>query len=238
MSRQSSSQILIVANLVPLAGVLLLQWDVLSILLLYWAESVIIGVLNVARMIACQSDSILDGLLPLLSRKPVPADLSVSLPNLPLTPFKFFLAPFFVAHYGAFCFGHLVAVIGLFSGGGMSLGPAFSLTELWQPSFWIAVAAISGSHLFSFFSNYIGKDEYKRASLFLLMHRPYGRIVAMHIAIVLGAGLVMWLDSPLPMLLVLICAKIALDLRFHVIERGKLSLAATLRNSGHRELPA
>ena len=55
------------------------------------------------------------------------------------------------------------------------------------------------------------------------MHRPYGRIVAMHIAIVLGAGLVMWLDSPLPMLLVLICAKIVLDLQLHARERGKLN---------------
>lgn len=224
MSRRPSSLVLIFANLIPLAGVLLLQWDVLAILILYWTESVVIGVINVFRMITCQSDSVFDGLLPLLSRKSVPAELSASLPNIPITPFKYFLIPFFVLHYGAFCFGHLAAVIGLFSDSGLSLGATVSLAEFWQPSFWVAVAAIAGSHLFSFFNNYIGKDERKRANLFLLMHRPYGRIIAMHITIVLGAGFVMWLDSPLPMLLLLICAKIVLDLQLHARERGRFNL--------------
>jgi hypothetical protein len=47
--------------------------------------------------------------------------------------------------------------------------------------------------------------------------------IAMHIAIVLGAGLVMWLGSPLPMLLVLVLSKTFLDIRLHEKERGKLS---------------
>ncbi len=49
--------------------------------------------------------------------------------------------------------------------------------------------------------------------------------IAMHIAIVLGAGLVMWLGSPLPMLLVLVLIKTFLDIRLHQKERGKLSAA-------------
>ena len=74
-------------------------------------------------------------------------------------------------------------------------------------------------------ANFIGQGEYKRANLMLLMHRPYGRIIAMHIAIVLGAGLVIWLGSPLPMLLILILIKTVLDSRLHEKERGKLSAA-------------
>ena len=49
--------------------------------------------------------------------------------------------------------------------------------------------------------------------------------IAMHIAIVLGAGLVTWLGSPLPMLLVLVLIKSFLDIRLHEKERGKLSAA-------------
>ncbi len=49
--------------------------------------------------------------------------------------------------------------------------------------------------------------------------------IAMHIAIVLGAGLVMWLGSPLPMLSVLILIKTFLDIRLHKKERGKLFAA-------------
>jgi len=44
----------------------------------------------------------------------------------------------------------------------------------------------------------------------------------MHISIVLGAGLGLWLDSPLPMLIVLIAAKIFMDVRLHLRERSKL----------------
>ena len=45
----------------------------------------------------------------------------------------------------------------------------------------------------------------------------------MHVAIVFGAGLVMWLGIPLPMLLILIVAKAILDLRLHEKERRKLA---------------
>lgn len=65
MTRRTSSLVLILANLIPLAGVFLFQWDLLAILLLYWAESVIIGVLNVVRMVCCKSDNVLHGMLPL-----------------------------------------------------------------------------------------------------------------------------------------------------------------------------
>lgn len=226
MTKRVSSLALIAANLMPLGGVLLLGWDVLSILLLYWAESVIIGVLNVFRMIACQNDNILLGLLPQLAGRSVPEELSRSIPAIAVNAFKFILIPFFVLHYGGFCWGHLTLVIGLFSDQGLSIRLGSSLAALWERSFWIAVAAIAGSHLFSFVTNYIGRGEYKTASLFLLMHRPYGRIIAMHLAVVLGAGLIIWLGSPLPMLIILIVAKTVLDMRLHERERGKLASVA------------
>ena len=227
MTKRASSLVLILANLIPLLGVLLFEWTVLSILLLYWAESVVVGVLNVARMIACDSDNVLPGLLA-LANKPVPDEVRENMPQIAGAALKYFLIPFFVVHYGAFCFGHLTAVVGIFGSGGFGLRAGPALAELWQPSVWIAVAAVFASHLYSFIANFIGEGEYKRANLMLLMHRPYGRIIAMHIAIVLGAGLVIWLGSPLPMLLILILIKIFLDTRMHEKERGKLSVARFL----------
>ncbi len=227
MTKRASSLVLILANLIPVVGVLLYQWDVLSILLLYWAESVVIGVLNVARMLACDSGNVMQGTLALANR-PVPDEVRENMPQIAGAALKFFLIPFFVVHYGMFCFGHLTAVVGIFGGWGISLRAGSSLFELWQPSFWIAVAAVFASHLYSFFANFIGEGEYKRANLMLLMRRPYGRIIAMHVAIVLGAGLVMWLGSPLPMLLILILIKTFLDIRLHEKERGKLSAAQIL----------
>lgn len=228
MTRRASCLVLILANLIPVVGVLLYDWDVLSILLLYWTESVVIGVLNVARMVACDGGDVLPMMLA-LANKPVPDEVRENLPRISGAALKSFLIPFFVVHYGMFCFVHLAAVVGIFGCGGISLQAGYSLFELWQPSLWIAVAAIFASHLYSFVTNFIGGGEYKRTNLMLLMMRPYGRIIAMHVAIVLGAGLVMWLGSPLPMLLILILIKTFLDSRLHEKERGKLSAAQLLQ---------
>ena len=226
MTQRPSSRVLILANLIPLAGVLLFQWDILAILLLYWAESVIIGYINVFKMIFCRTDNVLHGVLPQLAGQPVPEELTESIPRISASESKLFLIPLFILHYGMFCFAHLTAVVEIFSDTSIIMGAGSSVVGLWQPSFWIAVAGIAGSHLYSFFMNYIGGEEFKRANLSLLMHRPYGRIMAMHLAIVFGAGLVMWLGSPLPMLLILIVAKTVLDIRLHEKERGKLAAPA------------
>jgi len=224
MTKRASSLVLILANLIPLLGVVVYEWNVLSVLLLYWAENVVIGILNVARMVTCAGGNALQGILKLANR-PIPDEVVQSLPSISVNALKIFLIPFFVFHYGMFCFGHLTFVLAIFSDGSISLRSGSALAELWQNSFWIAVAAVFVSHLFSFFTNYIGNGEYKRASLFLLMHRPYGRIIAMHVAIVLGAGLVMYLGSPMPILLILILVKTFIDVRMHEKERGKLSEA-------------
>ncbi len=47
---------LIAANLLPLLGVIFLGWDAFAILLLYWAENVVIGAINVLKIIACNPD--------------------------------------------------------------------------------------------------------------------------------------------------------------------------------------
>ncbi|MDH3417747.1 MAG: DUF6498-containing protein, partial [Gammaproteobacteria bacterium] len=53
MLSRPSAIVLIVANLVPLFGVLFLGWRVFDVIILYWAENVVIGVINVLRMIVC-----------------------------------------------------------------------------------------------------------------------------------------------------------------------------------------
>ena len=45
---------LILSNLVPVAGVILFDWNVSAILLLYWAENAIIGFFNVLKMSMAQ----------------------------------------------------------------------------------------------------------------------------------------------------------------------------------------
>lgn len=196
-----SSIVLVLANLVPLAGVFLLDWQVLDILILYWAENVIIGILNVLRMAVTGARD------------------------------KWFLMPFFAVHYGIFCFGHLMAIIGIFDppGGSDAVWQLFfgtAATEVVHSPLWIAVGAIAISHLFSFFGNFIAGGEYRRTSPSALMGRPYGRIVVLHVAVLFGAALIQWLGNPVVMLLVLIAAKTVLDLKLHASEREIFSRPA------------
>jgi len=226
MLTKPSSIALIVANLVPLGGVFLLDWRVLDVMMLYWAENVVIGTINVLRMIACKG-----GIAPRQAEQQLKVGLTdtqertmsrVSAGS------KLFLIPFFIVHYGMFCFGHLSAITALFGkeADNEAIGGAFlglSVTASWTSALWLGVAAMFASHLYSFIFNFIGDGEYERTNLSQLMRRPYGRIVALHIAVILGAALIMWLGSPVYMLIVLIGVKIAIDLRMHTAERRKFS---------------
>lgn len=44
-----SAILLVAANLAPLYGVLFLGWEVFPLLVLFWAENVVVGVLNAGR---------------------------------------------------------------------------------------------------------------------------------------------------------------------------------------------
>ena len=191
MSYDSPSTLaLIAANLVPLAGAYFLGWDMGKIMILYWAESAIIGVFNLLKMA-------------------VIAKWAVVLAG-----------PFFVGHYGGFMAVHLMFIYGFFiqnphEGGSIPLsqvaGDFFIL--------WPALVALFLSHALSFYLNFIGRREYLDGSLQKQMGEPYKRIVVMHVTIIFGGFVALVLGSPLPALMLLIVLKIAADARAHVHER-------------------
>jgi hypothetical protein len=220
-----SSIVLLLANLIPIAGVVWLDWQVFDILFLYWTESVIIGAVNVLRMISSQAANPLAGMFPKRRTAQIDAALDQLSQALPMRKIKWFIIPFFVLHYGMFCYGHLTAVVVFFSGSGIGAWRD-AILDFGDRAFWIAVALIAVSHLYSYYVNFLGKGEFRRTGLGTLMNRPYGRIVTMHLAIIFGGFFVVWLGNPLPMLVVLIVVKSVLDLRLHNRERAKFALEA------------
>jgi len=46
---------LVVSNLVPLLGILLLDWSLFSVLFFYWLESAVVGIYNIPRMLMAGS---------------------------------------------------------------------------------------------------------------------------------------------------------------------------------------
>lgn len=191
---------LIAANLLPLYGVLALGWEVFPVMVLFWMENIMIGVLNVLRMLLAS-----------------PGRAAAWVP-------KLFVAAFFCVHYGLFTAVHGLFVFTLFGGDayralvdGLWAGEAArrAITEF---TLWPALAALAASHVFSFLFNYLGRGEFRDASPAALMHAPYGRVIVLHVTIIFGGILTQALRSPLWALLPLIAFKIALDLLAHVRE--------------------
>ncbi len=199
------------ANLLPLAGVVLLGWDVAVILLLYWTENLIIGVYNVLKMALARLDSPL-------------ANLG-----------KLFAIPFFCLHFGGFCAVHgLFLMLFLKFGGdtgnifGSSHWPGHLIFlqllvsvihRLWlnlTPEMAWLILGLFISHGISFVQNYLRRGEYKTASIQNLMNQPYKRIMLLHITIIAGGLPVMMLGSPAPLLFALVGIKTAMDIRLHI----------------------
>jgi Family of unknown function (DUF6498) len=192
--------VLVAANILPLIGVLFWGWDVFPLLLVFWMENVVIGVLNVLKMLFAD-----------------PADVA-------LWAGKLFMVPFFCVHYGMFTAVHGVFVLGLFGGKGFQPSGFSPLESAARAAseygLWLPIAVLAGSHLFSFVWNYFYRGEFRRASLAQLMMKPYGRIIVLHVTLLLGGFGAMALGSPLWALLLLIALKIGLDLKAHVKEHS------------------
>lgn len=183
---------LIAMNLIPLGGAIFAGWDVGFILLVYWAENVVIGAYNVLKMVMARGG---DGF-----------DASA-----------FFLIPFFTVHYGGFCFVHGVFVLVLGQGGklGGRFDPFEQLMQSFTGALLIPVLGLAISHGVSFFQNYLGRGENLKTTAPQLMAAPYGRIVILHVVILFGGFVVMLCGSPLPLLILLVLVKIAIDLGLH-----------------------
>lgn len=221
--------LLLAANLIPVAGVVLRGWSVFEIVALYWFENVVIGAVNILKLAAACGD-LSD---PNDRRDPpgMPDYLRApAAPGIARHAAKLFLIPFFTFHYGMFCLVHGVFVFALLGGegggfmdGGPFTGMAANTSRILESGGGWFVAAIIASHLFSFGWNFIGKGEYRNASAGQVMAAPYGRIVVLHIAILFGAFVITALGSPVFLLLLLIVGKIILDTKLHLRSHRKLN---------------
>ena len=177
---------LVVANMLPLAGVLVFGWDLGHVMALYWAESAIIGFYTVLKLCVVAKIAAL------------------------------VVVPFFAGHFGGFMAAHFALLWGFFIRGlgPADLGALEDLVEIFAP-LWLALLALFISHGVSFAVNFIGRREYAGETIGTLMIAPYKRIFVMHLTIIFGGGLVMLLGTPLPALALLVVLKMLVDLRGH-----------------------
>ncbi len=88
----------------------------------------------------------------------------------------------------------------------------------------LAIVALAISHGVSYWFNYLGRGEYRRTSPAAQMFAPYGRLMVLHITIILGGMAIALTGAPAAALAILVVLKIVMDVGFHLAEHRKRAL--------------
>ncbi len=184
---------LVLANVLTLVVALWQAWDPLSLMLLYWAQSVIIGISNVFRILALDRFSTTGFTINDQAVDPTPAT-------------KVQTAVFFSLHYGLF---HAVYAVFL-----LAANDAAASLDGW---FGLCVVAFVVNHAWSHRYN-LALDRRGTPNIGTLMFTPYLRIVPMHLTLIF-AGFA--LDSVFGLLLFGVL-KTAADCGMHLVEHQQL----------------
>ncbi len=193
IQRSFGYAVVIGGNLIPFYGIYAWGWDIFSVFFLYWAENAIVGIYTLLMMLVVAAHR---GILAVL--------------------FSFFTMAFFCLHYGMFCLAHLAILTELF-------GKEHLLHQNFQPEdflpfilsphvqgFYIAALGIAIAQAFQCYDKFI-KHYINTQNAQELMWAPYGRIVVLHIAILLGGFAAQGLGQPVWALVVLIALKTLYD---------------------------
>lgn len=205
-----------VANAVPLWGVLFLDWDAFYIVLLYWAENIAVGFYWILKITLDKAPSLAARLGRLL------------------------FIPFIAFHYGAFMAVHGYFILVLFkkSDGQFTQGNEWPcllifiqlLVNVIKETYGLipanmkyALAALFISHGISFVYNYLLKREFANSASrpLMPMANPYIRLFVMHTTIIAGGLLAAAIGEPTAILLVLVFLKIGIEVKLYLREHRR-----------------
>ncbi len=195
---------IVVGNLIPIFGVLVLGWDAGAILILYWIENFIVGAFTLPRILMAQG--------------PAPAPGSV-IGGTPLAA-RIALGSFFCVHYGIFWAVHGVFAFILaasFDSGATTslLGNGFS----W--SFALAVAATVAIQGAAFWRDWLKSGLWRTSTPSAEMFRPYGRLIVLHMTVLLGAFGLASAGAPAWTMILLCVGKMLIELGAEIAGRRK-----------------
>jgi hypothetical protein len=208
----STAWSLIAVNALALALALYLHWTLTSLLMLYWAQSVVIGVASFFRILNLERFSTANFTI---NDRPVE----------PTPQLKRRTARFFALHYGIFHVVYLGFIVGLRRG-----------EPIWTWGLALCAALFALNHLWSYRRNR-ELDRQGAPNIGALMFMPYVRIVPMHATILSGA-----LFAPAGIGIVFFAVlKTAADVAMHVVEHRllrKVRLPAAAAAAGAAPLRA
>lgn len=195
----------LLVDLLPVIAVVFFGWKAVPLVALYWLENLVIGVFTILRMIGTVAANVL---------------------NLAAAAF---MVPFFTVHYGMFCFGHGV-FLRAFAGsdiGNLAPDPSGMRTLIdWAlgtgPKMLWFVGAIVAVNAVFYLVDFVIRGGYRETQIPVEMFAPYGRIVTLHVAIILGAGIMMAFGQPLLGVLILIMLRVAFGMFLNMMRRRRM----------------
>jgi hypothetical protein len=210
---------LVIANLIPLLGVLFLDWSVWTILILYWLENGIVGAFNILKIRKAAGPMDATGASFRMNGRPVDMASRAG------------LITFFIIHYGLFWIVHgvFVLTLPLFAMMGPSGDPAEFAGDVSPGTILVALIALTISHGVSYYFNFVKGGEYLRVSPAGQMFAPYGRLVVLHITIIVGGMAIAFTGAPAAAVAILVLLKTVLDVGFHLAAHRAIATPPSTR---------
>ncbi len=198
--------ILILSNLVPLAGILFWGWDTFVLLCLYWLETAVIGFWTIVRLVTMSRDP------GSVAGRSIAGTLA--------------LAGFFTVHAGLFMAVHMLFIFTLFAGpwaGQIHEARDFIRLIVIGKDLWIPLLALFVGQGAIFINDAVNRFVFAKAppakaDTGEIMGGFYKRIVVMHLAIMGGAFVAQMIGTIAP-LIVLVLLKTAIEIRFQMKAR-------------------
>jgi hypothetical protein len=200
---------LLFANMVTIGLAVIGNWDLATVMFIYWSQSVIIGLFSVISLLGADTDALLADL-----QKPIDERGGSD----KITPrfvwfYKCMLAGFFALHYGLFHWGYYEFIVesGL-----------FGAVNFADPNIWLSCGLFFANHLYSHIT-YRRKGPKDGEYITEQFITPYRRIIPMHMTIIFGSIVIFALqifgiESTMPVLVLFLLIKTYSDITAHLIK--------------------
>jgi hypothetical protein len=203
---------LIFANVVTIVLAILGNWDLATVLFIYWSQSIIIGIFTVISILGADTAALAADI-----EKPIREQGG----SVTITPcyagfYKCGLAGFFTLHYGIFHWAYFSFIVesGLFEPVNFS-----------DPGIWLSCGLFFANH---FYSHIRYRHEGARGAGVINeeFFSPYRRIIPMHLTIIFGSIVVIALQvfgiqSTMPVLVLFLVLKTHSDISAHLIKHAQ-----------------
>lgn len=198
---------LILANLVTIVLAILGNWDLATVMFIYWAQSIIIGIFTVISLLGADTAALRADLQKPIDERGGSETVTPSFAWF----YKCLLAGFFCLHYGLFHWGYYAFIVE--SG-------IFGTVNFSDPNIWLSCGLFFANHLYSHITyRHKGPKDYRYVNEHFFT--PYRRIVPMHLTIIFGGIVVLVLQvfgivSTMPVLVLFLLLKTHSDITAHL----------------------